>query len=277
MVKITCDSAADLPKEILERYDISVIPFVVVLGNEERYDGDVTPKDIFEFVNKTNQLPRTTAINEYSLKDFFEKNLGDDGLVHITLSSGLSCTYESAKKASEELENVYVIDSKSLSSGEGMQVIYACELAKQGLSAKEIVEKVEARREKTHASFVTWKLDYLHKGGRCSSVALLGANILKIRPSILVANGGMVVHKKYMGKMEKVLEKYIIDTLAEFDNPVEDRVYLTYSSATPEMLEVARNTIREQSKFKEICECTASSTITAHCGENTIGILYYRK
>lgn len=275
-IKFTCDSSTDLPKELLEKNNIVVKPFTVILGDEERKDGvDVNAQDIFEFVEKTKTLPKTTALNEYDLTEFFKEEVEEDGLIHFSISSKLSCTYTNALNASKNFDNVYVIDTLNITSGIGLLLLYACELREQGLSAKEIVEKVNARRDKVQVSFVTYKLDYLHKGGRCSSIALLGANILKIRPSIIVKDGSMGLHKKYMGKLEKCIEKYIIDTLNEFNTPDYSKVFLTYSSATPEMIETAINTLNEHAKFKNIYQTNASSTITSHCGENTLGIIYF--
>ena len=229
----------------------------------------------FDYVDRTKALPKTTALNEYTLTEFFKENVEKDGLIHFSISSKASCTYTNAVNASKNFDNVFVVDSLSLSSGIGLLILYACELREQGLSASEIVEKVNARRDKVQVSFITYKLDYLHKGGRCSSVALLGANILKIRPSIIMKDGSMGLHKKYMGKVEKCVEKYIIDTLNEFNKPDNKYVFLTYSSATPEMIETALNTLNENAKFKKIYQTTASATITSHCGENTLGILYF--
>lgn len=275
-IKITCDSATDLPQELLDKYNISVKPFTVILGDEEKVDGvDVKAQDIFNFVEKTKTLPKTTALNEYDLTEFFKENVEEDGLIHFSISSKLSCTYTNALNASKNFDNVYVIDTLNLTSGIGLLILYACELREQGLTIKEIVEKVNARRDKLQVSFVTYKLDYLHKGGRCSSVALLGANILKIRPSIILKDGSMGLHKKYMGKLEKCIEKYIIDTLNEFNTPDNDKVFITYSSATPEMIETALKTLEEHAKFKKVYQINASSTITSHCGENTMGIIYF--
>lgn len=275
-IKFTCDSATDLPKELIEKYNIVVKPFTVILGEEEKTDGvDIAPQDIFDYVDRTKALPKTTALNEYTLTEFFKENVEKDGLIHFSISSKASCTYTNAVNASKNFDNVFVVDSLSLSSGIGLLILYACELREQGLSASEIVEKVNARRDKLQVSFITYKLDYLHKGGRCSSVALLGANILKIRPSIIMKDGSMGLHKKYMGKVEKCVEKYIIDTLNEFNKPDNKVVFLTYSSATPEMIETALNTLNENAKFKKIYQTTASATITSHCGENTLGILYF--
>ena len=276
-IKIACDSAADLTKELYEKNDISIIPFAVMMGDKEYRDGiDLTPAMIFDHVKEFKTLPKTAAINQAEYEDFFrEVKKGYDAVIFFSLSSGLSSSCDHAKMAAKEVGDIYVIDSKSLSTGIGVQILYACELKNKGLKVEEIVEKVKARREKVQASFITYKLDYLHKGGRCSSLTLLGANLLQIRPSIILSNGKMQMHKKYKGRPEKVNLEYLQDTIAEFNTPDNTCCFITYSSITPEMMELFKNFVKENTKFKNIYETPASATITAHCGENTIGLIYY--
>lgn len=276
-IKIACDSAADLTKELLEKNEISVIPFAVMMGDREYRDGvDLTAQMIFDYVKENKTLPKTAAINQAEYEEFFKEiKDGYDAVIFFSLSSGLSSSCEHAKMAGKEVGDIYVVDSKSLSTGIAVQVLYACELRDKGLKAEEIVEKVKARREKVQASFITYKLDYLHKGGRCSSLALLGANLLQIRPSIILSNGKMQMHKKYKGRPEKVNLEYLKDTIAEFNTPDTSVCFITYSSISPEMLELFKNFVKENTKFKTVYEAQASATITSHCGENTIGILYY--
>lgn len=277
LIKITCDSSADLNKELYSSNNISVIPFNVTMGETDYLDGlNITNEDIFKFVEENNILPKTSAINEYQFEEFFTKEIkGYDAIVHLSISSKISGTYNFAKKAAERMDNVFVIDSLSLSSGLGIQVLYACELAKKGMAPEKIVEKVEARRDKVQISFATYKLDYLHKGGRCSSLSLLGANVLKIHPSINLQNGKMQMHKKYMGKMDRIIDKYLNDTIEEFNTPEENLVFITHASAEEEYVELARKFIKEKTNFKHVYETLASSTVTSHCGKNTIGIIYY--
>lgn len=275
-IKITCDSAADLSKEQLQQNDISVLPFVITMGDKEYRDGvDLFPKMIFDFVNKHKVLPKTSAINAFEYEEFFTNHIkGHDALIHISISSKISSTITNAQQAAKKIKNVYVVDSLSLTSGMGLLLLYASELRKQGISAQEIVKKVEDRRQHVQASFILDKIDYLHKGGRCSSLQLLGANLLKIRPSITIKNGKMIMHKKYKGNSLKV-QNYLEDTIKEFNTPDNTRVFITYSSATPEMIKLFKTFIKEQTNFKQVHEVEASATITAHCGENTIGILYF--
>jgi len=276
-IKIACDSAADLTKELCEKNEISVIPFAVMMGEKEYRDGvDLTAQMIFKHVEENKALPKTAAINQAEFEDFFKEiKKGYDAVIYFSLSSGLSSSCEHAAMAAEAVGDVYVIDSKSLSTGIAVQILYACSLRDKGAKPEEIVEKVLARRDKVQASFITYKLDYLHKGGRCSSLTLLGANLLKIRPSIILSNGKMQMHKKYMGRPEKVNLEYLKDTITEFNTPDNTCCFITYSSITSEMLDLFKNFIKENTNFKKVYEVQASATITSHCGENTIGLLYY--
>lgn len=275
--KITCESAADLTAELYKKHKIGVLPFRITMGeNDFRDSVDINNEDLFEYFSKTKQLPKTSALNTIDYEEFFkEQNTEDEGLIHICLSSQISSTYNNAVNASKAFKNVYVIDSKSLSSGIGLQVLYACSLRDKGVPIAEAVEKIESRRDNVQISFVIDKLNFLHKGGRCSALSLLGANLLAIRPSIKVANGKMNIGKKYMGKIHKILDKYIDDTLEEFNTPDKSMCFITYSSATPEMLELTHNTLKEKNIFKKIIETTAGCTVSTHCGPNTLGIIYY--
>ena len=273
-IAITAESTIDLTPELLEKYDIQILPFSVILGDEEHLDGEITPHDIYEYVSKTKVLPKTAAINGETYKEFFEKVLKKyDAIVHFSLSSGISSACRNAQVVASEYDNVFVVDTKSLSTGIALLAIYARELAQKGASAEEVFEKVSLRIKDVQTSFVISKLDYMYKGGRCSGVALFGANLLKIRPCIALKDGKMGVHKKYIGKMEKVIATYSKDILTEFNKPDKKRVFITYSTATPEMIEQARKAVAEIG-FEEVYETTAGSTITSHCGDNTLGILY---
>ena len=274
--KITCESCADLTPELYKEHKISVIPFRITLGEEDRLDGEnLTNQDLFNFFDETKQLPKTSALNEYDYEEFFKKELENcDGLIHFCISSKISSTYEHAVAASKKFENVYVIDSLSLSSGVGIQVLYAASLRDKKVDIAKAVDLINARREHAQICFVVDKLTYLHKGGRCSGLALLGANMLSLRPSIILDKGKMIVGKKYMGKMHKILDKFIQDTTEQFNNIDKSLCLVTYSSATDEMLKVAHDTL-ENIGFKEIIDTTAGCTVSTHCGPNTLGICYY--
>ena len=276
-ILISSDSVCDLSTDIINENKIKILSLPITLGDKEYTDSiNITPQQIFEYVQKNKVLPKTSAINEFVYNEFFSENLKDnDAIIHFTISSDISSCYNNAVKASNNFKNVFIVDSKTLSSGVGLLILYACNLKNKGLSAAEIFKKVEARKQYVQASFVIERLDYLYKGGRCSSLQLLGANILKIRPSILLKNGKMGMHKKYRGKMPDVVRDYCLDTLKEFNNYDNTMCFITYSSATPEMIESAKKVLSEHANFKTIYETTAGCTVTSHCGENTLGILYF--
>lgn len=275
-IAISTESTSDMTKEMLEKFDIHILPYEIMLGDKTFYDGELTTQEMFDYVDKTGTLPKTAAINEFRYEEYFESLLKDyDGVVHISLSSGLTSSTNNAINAANKLKNCYAVDSKSLSTGIALLAIYARKLADQGLTPKEIYEAVNKRVPHLQVSFVVERLDYLYKGGRCSSLALLGANLLKIRPRIVVKNddGKMISDKKYRGKMEQVVEKYCADTLAEFNTPDKSVGFVTYTSATEGMAANALRTMKEAG-FKEIYETRAGGTIASHCGANTLGILY---
>ena len=274
-IAISAESTLDLSKELIQKYDINVIPFTVLLGEDEYKDGEITGPDIFEYVEKTKILPRTCAINEYQYRDWFRSFLdnGYDAVIHISLSAGISSSYSNAEKASHKFDNVYVIDSASLSTGIALECIYARKLIDKGLDAKEIAEKVKARIPYVQASFVIQTLDYLYKGGRCSGLARLGAAILRIKPQIIVSEGKMAPAKKYFGRKSQVVEAYCKDTLEQFANPDLSVAFVTHTHATPEMVSVAIEALKNRG-FKTIYETHAGATITSHCGPQTLGILF---
>ena len=274
-IAISAESTIDLSKELLEHYKIEVIPFAVLLGETAYLDGDITPQDIFDFVAKEKVLPRTSAINDFQYREYFQSILdkGYDALIHICLSSEISSSWSHAEKASKKFDNVFVIDSRSLSTGIALQAIYACQLRDKGLDAKVIVEKVKERTPYVQASFVIQTLEYLHKGGRCSGLLRFGAAILRIKPQIIVSDGKMAPAKKYIGRKTQVVEQYCKDTLEQFANPDLSIAFVTHTQATPEMVAVAIDALKERG-FKTIYETTAGATITSHCGPMTLGILF---
>lgn len=275
-VKIACDSSADLGKEFYEKHNIQVMPYTIVLGEENYLDNvNITVPEIYKYVEETKQLPKTAATNEFTFDEFFEKHKCDDGLIYFNLSSQMSCTYNNAIASSKKFNKIHIVDSENLSTGNGMLVRYAVELSERGCSFEEIVEKVEARKKHVQASFIIDKLNYLHKGGRCSTLQFLGANLLKLHPSIIVSNGKMQVHKKYKGKMADIVKKYIDDTLAEFNTPNLDYCYVTCTELTDE--DIIKNAVEcaKSYGFKEVIQTYAGATVSCHCGRNTIGILYF--
>ena len=274
-IAITSDSTIDLSKELLQEFDIKIIPLQFTLGDNVYRDGDLTNEQIFEHVNNGGDLPKTSAENAEGFKEFFTTILKDyDAIIHFDLSSDISSTYNNARIAGLEFDGkVEVVDSKNLTTGIALLAIYARKLTKTESDIKVIAEKVKERIPYIQTSFVVERLDYLHKGGRCSSVALLGANILKIRPQIVLKDGKMGSAKKFRGPMPMVVSKYCTETLAEFNNPDKSVIFITYSSATPEMIKAAHDVVDAQG-FKNVYETKAGGIVSSHCGENTLGIIY---
>lgn len=278
-VIITSDSSCDLSKEQIKENNIPIIPIYVNLNGEEFRDGvNITPEEIFEYVKQNKKLPKTSAVSIADYKLFFDnilKQEKDIEIVHIGLSSALSTSYNNSVAASKECDGKVVsIDGKNLSSGTGLLVLYAAKLAKEGLSKEEIVKKVEDRIAHVQASFIIQEVDYLHKGGRCSALALLGANLLKIKPKIQVIDGQMKNTGKPRGKMLPVLKQYIDETLKEYNNPDPEICFVTHSCIEPEVASEIIDYVKSKNIFKNVVETVAGSTITSHCGKGTLGILY---
>lgn len=276
-IKITSDSTCDLSPALLERYQVTTLPLCVTLGENSYFDGDdITPAQIFDHVSRTGQLPTTSATNISTYMDFFAPLAKEyEAVIHINIGSGFSSCHQNARLAAEEMENVYVVDSENLSTGQGLLVVEAAIAAQRGDKAEDIVAMLKDLVSRIDTSFVVDKLDYLVKGGRCSSAAALGANLLNLKPCILLADGKMGVGKKYRGNWAKVLPGYAQDRLSGKEI-CKDRVFLTYTSCPPETVETLRQYLLEQG-FGEVLETVAGSTITSHCGPNTLGVLFIRK
>ena len=273
-IAISAESTIDLPKELLTLYDIHTLPYTIILGDKDYLDGEILPEQIFKFYEDTKTLPKTSAINSLQYQEHFNSLLKDyDGVIHFCLSSEISSSCKNAMEAAEKFKNVYVVDTKSLSTGIALQAIYASKLIKDGLDINDIYESVLKRVSYVQASFVLKKLEFLYKGGRCSALSYFGANLLQIRPQIILKDGKMGPHKKYRGNMEKVVKSYCDDTLEEFNNPDLSIGFVTYTTASDEMLEIAKNSLINRG-FKKIYCTKAGATISSHCGENTLGTLY---
>ena len=278
-IVITSDSTTDLSLELRERYNISVLPLGVTLGDKTYFDGvDITPDDIYDYHKKTGTLPKTTAANVGDCLDFFKK-FADEGktVIHFTLSSEMSSTYSNACLAASEFDNVYVINTKNLSTGGGLLVIAAAEMLNSGMDAKQIVEEVEKLVPKVDASFVIDNLEYLHKGGRCSALAMLGANLLKLKPCIEVKNGSMGVGKKYRGKFSEVLKQYTAERIGDASDIDLDRVFVTHAGCDINIVNDIVKQVKEALPFKEVFVSRAGCTISSHCGADTLGVLFIRK
>lgn len=279
MIKITADSTCDLSPELLHTLDITLTPLHVLIDEEDFRDGiNIIPQDIFKHVGEHNRTCTTAAINTYEYEEFFSQFVDQyEAVIHINLGSDFSSCYQNAKIAAQSFDNVYVIDSQNLSTGSGHLVYEAALLAREGRTAHEIVEKVQALIPKVNASFVIDRMDYLKKGGRCSSMEAFGATLLKIKPSIEVTHGKMAVGKKYRGNFENCLEKYIKDRLQQDDKIDKSRIFITHSMCPPETVQKVRGWIAQYTEFEEVIETSAGCTISAHCGPNTLGILYKTK
>ena len=274
-IAISVESTVDLSKELIKQYNLEMIPFTVLLGEDAYLDGDITSQDIFKFVDEKKILPRTSAINDFQYREYFDGLLakGYEAIIHISLSSEISSSCSHAQLASTKYDNVYIIDSRSLSTGIALQAIYACKLRDKGYKPQEIVDKVKARIPYVQASFVIQTLEYLHKGGRCSGLLRLGAALLRIKPQIIVSDGKMAPAKKYFGRKSQNIASYCKDTLEQFANPDLSVAFVTHTQATPEMVAAAINALKERG-FKTIYETSAGATITSHCGPMTLGILF---
>lgn len=275
-VVITADSTIDLSPELLERYHVSLIPLHIVLGDRSLRDGvDITPDDIYATYRSEKILPKTAAINPEAYKSFFSQYTANGAsVVHFSLSSGISATHQNACLAAEELEDVYVVDTKSLSTGSSLLVIKAAELAAQGYEAHQIFDLVSPMWEKVDASFILDTLEFLYKGGRCSGVAALGANLLKLKPCIELKDGTMSVGKKYRGSLLNVQMEYVTAKLQGKDNLDPARIFITHSGIDSSIIEAVERKIRELYSFREILITRAGCTISSHCGPNTLGILF---
>lgn len=278
-IKVTCDSTCDLTKELYESYGIEAVPLGVYLGDDLRRDGvDVTPQEIYDYADRTGELPKTSAITVGEYQAVFSR-LVNQGyqVIHVNLSSNLSASYQNACLAAEDVGNVFVIDSKNLSTGSGSLALLAVELARSGMAAEEIRQVLEESKKKLDVSFVIQTLEYLHKGGRCSSVAMLGANLLKLRPEIVVEDGQMHVGRKYRGNMEKTILAYVRGRLEGRTDLNYDRIFITHSGVPAEIVEKVKALILELQPFREVLETTAGCTISSHCGPATLGVLFFKK
>ena len=273
-IAISLDSACDLTKELIEKYDFKTLPFGVNLGDRFIYDGEIPVLEIFEWADKNKTLPKTNAINEDAFNEHFSNLLKTyDAVIHFSISSEISSACNNAISSSKNFINVYVFDSLSLSTGISLLAIYAKKLTETIKDAKKIVEMVEKRVPAIQASFIVERLDYLHRGGRCSAIALLGANILKIRPKIEVVDGKLCNTNKFRGKMEKCIGDYCQSVLKKYNTPDKSVIFLTHSHAEESMINSAREVLKGYG-FENVYETTAGCTISSHCGKNTLGILY---
>lgn len=283
-IKITADSSCDLPKELLNRYNITTIPLCIIKDNVSFFDGvDITPQDIFDHVKNGGDICTTSAININDYSEFFAKFASDyEAVIHISLCSEISTCFRNATLAAESFPNVHVVDSRLLSSGQGSLAILAAEMANDGMTAEDICNKLTSSIiPNTEGSFVLDRLDFMYKGGRCSSVQFLGANLLKLKPCIELKDGIMGVTKKYRGKLEKCLCDYVKDKLSGRTDLSEKRIIITSTFFDPDeerhFLDLVENEVAKYVHFDEIIEARAGCTISCHCGPGTLGFFALRK
>ena len=278
-IKILADSTCDLSAEQLKAHNIDLARLTVVKGGQPFVDGEtITPSDIFAHVAAGGDLCSTTAYNVGEYQELFSKFADQyDGIIHINIGSGFSSCYQNACLAAEDFPNVRVIDSKNLSTGQGHVVLEACRLAEQCENLDEIAEKLNAFVPRVEASFLLDQLKYMVKGGRCSSAAALGANLLNLKPCIEVRDGKMSVVKKYRGNYAKCLANYVKDRLADREDIVRNELFLTYTPVSEDCLSAVKEAIDAYGNFETVYETTAGCTVSCHCGPGTLGVLFVRK
>lgn len=276
---IASDSTCDLSPELIEKYDIHILPLGVTLGDKTYTDGvDINPDMIYENYEKTGTLPKTAAVNIAQYEEFFEEKTSEGfSIVFFAISSEMSSTFSNARLVAEEYENVYAVDTRNLSTGGGLLVLTAAEMAAEGKSAKEIAEACSALTPNVDASFVIDSLEFLYKGGRCSAVAKVGATVLGLKPCITVKDGKMGVGKKYRGKFGAVLPQYIADRVGDASDIYTDKIFVTHAGCDPEIINSCVNKVKELAPDANVMITRAGCTISSHCGRNTLGVLFIRK
>ena len=279
MIKITTDSTCDLPAWLLEQHNISVIPLGVVKGGRLYRDGvDIRTADIAAHVDAGGDITSTNAVNIADYETLFREQIEKyDAIIHLNLGMGFSSCHQNAKLAAEEVPEVYVVSSENLSAGHGALVLAAAEAAEMGKSAAEILDLLEELTGRVEMSFVLDRLDYMKKGGRCSAVAALGANLLKLHPCIEVIDGKMSVTKKYRGSMEKVVADYIRERLAGRTDLDTSRIIVVDTCEDDHLASLARNYLEEDGRFAQVIEAKAGCTVFSHCGPNVLGLMLLRK
>lgn len=275
-IKITADSTCDLSPKVLEAHDIAVVPLYVVKGGRVFRDGvDITPTEIFKYVEETGRYPSTAAVSPYDYDVHFEKYAaGYDAVIHVSLGSDFSQCHRNALAAAAKYKNVYVFDSKNLSTGQGLLTLEAARMAERGLNPENILQELQLLRDKVETSFLLDRLDYIYKGGRCSLATALGANILHLRTCVEVSGGRMMVKKKYRGSYESAVAAYIRDRLAGRRDVRRGTVFVTHSGVPRSVVQAARSALLRSADFNEVLETRAGCAVSCHCGPMTLGVLF---
>ena len=278
-IKISADSTCDLSPELIERYHIGITPLYIIRGEETLRDGiDVRPEELYEYANVTGKLCKTAAVNVSDYLAYFAACREEyDAVIHFTISSDMSACYQNACIAAQEFTNVYPVDSRNLSTGIGHLVLDAAEMAEQGMDAANIASALEKKREKLDVSFVIDTLEYLKRGGRCSALVAMSANLLHLKPCIEVKDGKMGVGHKYHGKLEKCYVQYIEERLKGRDDIDCHRIFITDSGCDEATWRELERVVRACQPFEEVIHTRAGCTVSNHCGPGCMGILYYHK
>lgn len=278
-IKVIADSTCDLSQDLLDKYNITLMPLTVVKDGKEYRDGvNITPAEIFAHVANGGDLCSTAAINMSEYADLFAQYVGNyDGVVHVNISSDFSSCYQNACLAAAEFDNVRVIDSRNLSTGHGLVVLKAVELAKTCSDLDELKQQLDEFTSRVEASFLLSRLDYMVKGGRCSAVVALGANLLGLKPCIEVKNGKMAVVKKYRGSFDKALCSYIKERLSGREDLDKGTLFVTRTPVSDDCLEAVKNTVAQFGDFDNIYWTEAGCTVSCHCGPGCLGVLFVRK
>ncbi len=280
-IRITADSTCDLSESLLQKYEISILPLNIVLDMKSYSDGEeISPDEIYAWSEKMHKTPKTAAVaydRALEMAAAFQKN-GDE-MIFFGISESMSTTCNVMRMVKEELNytGMYVIDSQNLSTGIGLQVLRAAELAGQGLAAQEIVTQIEQERGRVRASFVVERLDYLAMGGRCSSVVALFGGKLKLKPRIEVTDGKMEAGKKYRGNQDKVILKYVQDMEMQLRQADPHRIFITHSGCEEAVIRSVEEYLKGLHHFEEILITRAGGVISSHCGPGTLGVLFYEK
>lgn len=279
-VRVSADSTCDLSPELLQAYGIETLPLYVVMDGNAYKDGlELTPDELYAKVREAGKIGSTAAINVEEYLTFFTRMKEScDTLIHFTISSEMSSCFQNACIAAEEVGGVYVIDSRNLSTGIGLQVLRACELAQKGMAAEVIVSYMREMAGRVDATFIPESLEFLKMGGRCSAAAALGANLLRLKPCIQVREGKMLVGKKYTGSMENVLSKYVKDRLNNLEDLDLSRVFITHSGMSdPAIIDKVKDAVLAIAPFEDVQITRAGCTVSNHCGPNTLGVLFCKK
>ena len=275
-IKITADSSCDLPAEVLQEFDITTCPFCIFFGDKDQRDHEGIAEEIYAYFHQTKKTPKTSAISTEEYKEFFRANLPAGGsLIHFNISGDISCSHANAVKAAQEFDNVYVIDSRSLTTGMAILMLRTIKYRDEGMAVADIVKRINDEVDKVQCSFILEDLTYLHRGGRCSGTTKLLATVLRIKPQIVLKNGKMEVGKKFIGNFNMKVKEYVDYVFDSNPKPDLSVIFITHTKmANPQIVEQVKQQILARYPFQRVIETIAGGTVTSHCGENTLGIIY---